>query len=306
MSRLVMARPAARFRPAVESLEDRRTPTTTRLLLDFTQDAGLPGLSPNFVRGNFADAFRFTDSQGRPLHFLDFNGDGQVDTTDVNLAANAIVADVTNYFAPFLGQHVTVAGIDVTQNTGAGKRAFQAGIRSKTQQVFVIYLGGTEGGDPSVFGRSPQAAAGFNHEGFGRVYPEAFVRTLEAETPNATPGQFAQAVASSVAHEIGHVLGLGHPVDLAQNLDSVMNPARDRGAGDSFVNRPYLAEVFRKPTSTSFIDVMQNPFQELARSFAGQPDESAPRPGRRVTSNTLTQSLERRPEPVRGGSPDAE
>jgi hypothetical protein len=85
-----------------------------------------------------------------------------------------------------------------------------------------------------------------------------------------------------------------------------MNPARQRGVGDSFVNRPYLAEVFRKPTSTSFIDVVQNPFQELVRSFAGQPDESAPRPGRRVTTSGLTQALEGRPEPVQGGSPDAE
>ena len=68
-----MAHAAVRFRPAVENLEDRRLPTSTRILLDFTPDTGLPSLSGPILPGDFADSFRFTDFRGFAPAFLDFN-----------------------------------------------------------------------------------------------------------------------------------------------------------------------------------------------------------------------------------------
>jgi hypothetical protein len=259
--------------PGVEALDDRLLPTSTRLVIDFTPDPGTRPLAATFTPRPFANAFRTTDPRGFAPRFLDFNGDGFVDGDDVRLAAAAVVRRVTDYFRPFLAQRVSVLGVDLEQNTGAGLRQIRKGVASGPLQVFVIYLGGGEA-DPTVFGRAPQAARGFNHEGFGRVYSDTFVRWQSQTNPNASPADFAASIASTVAHELGHLLGLGHPANLALNRDSLMNSARVRGVGDSFVDRFYLAEVFPRPTSRTGVFVSQNPFLELLRSFRGQPDES--------------------------------
>lgn len=274
-----MSDTARRYRPRLEDLEDRLVLTRTVLLVDFGQDPGLRPLAPDlgFDGHTFAQTFNLTDASGHGPAFLDFNGDGQVNAADVPAAAGAVVQDVANYFAPFQGQHVTVSWADVTQETGVGRGLLRQGIRSKRLQGFVVYVGGAEV-ISTVFGRAVEAAKGFNYEGYGRVYPEAVVPFLEATDPTAAPATFAADLASSVAHEFGHLLGLGHPFDATAQQDNVMEPLRVRGQ-DGFVSRSYPAFLVRRAAGRRFLFIgRQDPFAELRRSFRGQPDENAGRP----------------------------
>lgn len=284
-----MRRTARRFSPRVEALEDRLVLTRTLLVVDFSQDTGLRPLAPatGFNGHAFADTFRTTDPNGNVPGFLDFNGDGRVDAADVAPAAQAIVSDVSAYFAPFQGEHVTVEGLDVGQDTGAGRALLRRGIDSKSLQVFVVYVGGAEF-NPLIFGRSVQAAKGFNFEGYARVYPEAIAGFLENGLSPVTPARFAGYVASSVAHELGHLLGLGHPVDSASETDSVMDPARQRGQ-DGFVDSSYPATLVERQGAERIPVIgQQDPFRELVRSFRGQPDENFGHPNRVLGNNPLS------------------
>ena len=75
--------------------------------------------------------------------------------------------------------------------------------------------------------------------------------------PNATPNDFANWVASSVAHEFGHMEGLRHPTSGPAN--NLMNWGRTRGQ-DYIVNGAVNTEN----------GYQQNAYLELSRSLAGQ------------------------------------
>lgn len=258
----------------VEPLEDRTAPAVTRLIVDFNLDAGQRPVGFGFNHRTFADAFSNANSLGIAPRFLDFNRDGILDVADVRLAAEAILNRVREYFLPFAHQRVSVEGADLEGNTNAGRRLLRRGVASPNLQVFVIYLGGSLP-DLRVFGRAPQAAIGANFEGFGQVYSDAVTEVfLALGRGEGSPQRWAEIVASSVAHEFGHLLGLGHPVDLSQDQDSVMNSNRPRiGREDAFINRPYLAFLFAPTGRARVVVAAQNPFLELLRSFRGQRHE---------------------------------
>ncbi len=245
----------------------------TRLLIDFTPDTGA-AMKHDFQRHDFVDAFKTTDARGRSPAFLDFNGDGVVDTTtDPALAREIIVQRVTNYYLPWLVRyHVSVEGIDFGTNTDEGTRALFQGIGSRSLQVFVMYVGGSQG-DPrfsDTSGLSFQADQGKNWEGFGHAYADQVVQLFLQDRPGATPSDFAAYVASTVAHEFGHMLGLGHPVPDFSNMANVMDSGAN-GLGDRFLRRSYRARVY---IHDELFILRQNAFQELTQSFQGQPNEN--------------------------------
>lgn len=262
--------------PRLEPLEDRSVPAVvTRLVVDFTPDPGVAPQALGFTPRNFNEAFGPESALGVVPRFLDFDRDGILTFSDVRLGADAILARIREYFTVFAGMPVVVEGADLEGNTNAGQVLLRHGKRSRREQVFVLYLGGAEL-NPRVLGRSPQAAVGFNYEGFGRVFFDSVVELFLRGNPSATPERFAAFAASVAAHEFGHQLGLGHPVLTSQDRDSIMNSNRARfGVGDGFVNRKYLAILFRTGHRRRRVAGAQNPFVEMLRSLRGQPDQAS-------------------------------
>jgi hypothetical protein len=263
-----------RYRPFLEPLEDRALPTATRLVIDFTPDTDVRNQFPGYQPRDFADAFRVRGDSSA-VRFLDFNNDGAVDPrTDAALAARAVVRRVEAYFLPFLQLGVSVEGVDDGRQGNRGAVALKRGLASRHVQVFVLYVGGRIG-DLGTFGESFQAAVGFNNEDYGRVYSDAIVRHFRHTAPAATPAAFTAYVASTVAHEFGHLLGLGHPSPDFRDAHNVMDSSAD-GKDDAFLNQTYLADLSR--SRDSFVSAVgpQNPYEELRRSFEGQPTQSVP------------------------------
>jgi hypothetical protein len=266
-----MAKPLPAWRPQVEALEARCVPKVTQLIADFTPDVGV-FFHSNYQRHDFVDTFRIADTNGKPPAFLDFNHDGVVDTTtDPALAEQQILADVTNYFRPFLRYNVSVLGISPGANSGQGLADVNAGIASRPLQVFLIYVGGSDG-DPATsgtYGISIQANQGHNWEGFGHAFSDTIAYGMMQNNPSATPSDFAAFVASTIAHEMGHMLGLGHPQPDFTHPANVMDSSAT-GTGDHFWRRTVLAKVL---INDQFVKEPQNTFAELKASFLGQPNE---------------------------------
>ena len=264
-----------RCRPRVESLEDRTLPAVTRIVLDFTPDTKIRKLFFDAVRRDFADTFKLRDPAGHVLPFLDFNGDGKTDDSDALLAANAIVAKVQSYFDPFASEHVTVVARDVLHQTNAGVAELRRGLASRRLQTFVNYVGGFST-DLGVFGESFQAPAGRNNESYSRIFPETIAGMFINQQPPATPTDFVNFVGSTIAHETGHLLGLGHPHPDNTDKTNVMDSSAD-GKADSFLDRSIPANVFLRASDFATTMQSQNDFADLRASFAGQRSLPAPR-----------------------------
>jgi hypothetical protein len=257
-----------RYRPRLETLEDRTVPTTSLLVVDFTPDTNIPNEYPGFHRRNFADDFRGTDPS-----FLDFNHDGVVNRQDATLAMQAILAKVAKDFAPYAPYGARVLGADLQRQTNRGTAELKRGLARKGPQVFVMYVGGFSN-DPGVFGESYQAAVGFNNQDYGRAYSHSIVGYFRSQTPSPSPDDFASYVASTISHEFGHMLGLGHPVPDYQDVHNIMDSSAD-GKDDRFYTTTYLAQLMLTRTSSGTTPGLQNPAQELIASFLGQPNQNA-------------------------------
>jgi hypothetical protein len=258
-----------RYRPNLETLEDRLVPTTTRLVVDFTPSTNISNQFPGFHRRNFVDDFR----GGAGLHFLDFNHDGVVNKLDATLAMRTILAKVSKDFAPYASYGATVVGIDLHRQTNRGTAELKRGLARKAPQVFVMYVGGAND-DPGIFGESYQAAVGYNNQDYSRVYSDSIVGYFHGQSPNASPDDFASYVASTISHEFGHMLGLGHPIPDYQDVRNIMDSSAD-GKADSFYTYTYPAELMLTPNSPNTTPGLQNPAQELIASFEGQPNQNA-------------------------------
>src|SRR5262249_25621750 len=90
----------------------------------------------------------------------------------------------------------------------------------------------------------------------------------------ASPEDFADYTASTIAHEFGHMLGLGHPFPDYQDVHNIMDSSAD-GKADHFYTTPYLAQLMLTPNSSRTTLGLQNPDQELIASFQGQPNQNA-------------------------------
>ncbi len=230
----------------METLEGRLLPARTVFALDFTPDYRNMG-------SLYSTFFNVRNSAGYSPRFLDFNGDNRITPTDVNLAANAITSMVRSHYRSYLGMNLSIVGGDVTQQTHWGHRWLSYGLQNATH-VSVIYLGGRSVG--GEFGRAPIAQRGYNVEGFGEVYVRTIAYHLWNRDARATPADFARQVASTTAHELGHMMGLAHAYSGPR--ENLMLPSRQR------TNNYFVNQAVRTDRG------VQNAHHELVYSFRGQ------------------------------------
>lgn len=239
----------------VEPLEARQLLSRNVLILDFSPDR-IPGEAPQraFVR----EFERFGGENGP--RFLDFNRDGVVDARDARRAAAAIKRRVARYFD---GLDIEIRAGDVMRNRGLGQRWLARGERRSDLYVTVLYIGGRDRLDPQVWGIAYQAPVGYNYEYYAYAYGGAITRWFNQYAPSASPAAFRDEVALTIAHEAGHLMGLGHVKGHPPSIPSVMNysipPDRAR-----FINQSYTADLLDRWGP-------QNPRRELTQSLGGQP-----------------------------------
>ena len=242
-------------RLGVEHLEDRTLLTTTWIIMDFTPDSH---------PGNFVETFNQTTTQGGHLpRWLDFNKDGRLSDTDVQMAADQITGRVQSYFsAAAAGRDVRVRYGDVFTLSNLGTQWINWGRQYADQQVSVMYVGGTNRGG-GYLGMAPVAPDGSNVEGYGETYSRALANWMVSQDPRDTgrftTTDFVNRMAQVAAHELGHMFGLRHNLGNMQN--NVMNPSQP--------NNPAAARFLDRWVNTTN-GYQQNAFRELRASFAGQ------------------------------------
>lgn len=241
-----------RTRLNVETLGDRSL-MSTMIILDFngvtnsdlqrtvSQVSSPRALSEPAAAGqpvaSFVGAFASFNADYNRYRFLDFNGNGQINAIDGNLAATAIVNRVRDDFAPY---NVNVKRVDSTTT------ALDQMKRNSGEDVYVPLGGDTALGGQSrldLDGRIDSAAAAGGAIGVadrmadglrGGVYSVAQARDA-----------FLNMLGTFVSHEAGHSFGLEH-VDVTQTPAAddrnLMDPfLEDRNTGFWGTNLPTLS-----------------------------------------------------------------
>jgi hypothetical protein len=250
--------------PTVEVLEDRTLLSNT-LLIDFS-----PGRLPDERQhlASFASGMKLTNANGRAYHFLDFDHDGKVNRADIGRMAQAIGQRVQTYFAGY-DLHVVMG--DVGKNSRLGLRMRLDSQDSPVpDHLYIIYVGGVSfDGTISTFGEAYQAPVGTNLEYYAFAFSESMIRWYGKNLPFAAPQQFANDLGTTVAHEFGHLLGLGH---VAGNPPGDPNPMNYSSDPDTayFPDATYPAIQLRDSNLNAYWG-QQDPAAEIRASLAGQP-----------------------------------
>lgn len=241
-SRHAHSRLPGAHRPSLERLESRLL-LKSNLIIDFTPDT----IANEFAINKFASVF--TSQTGAPLtaanRFLDYNADGTINTADATLAAQKISERVGVIFKPFLTNpdydlHLKFTP-DVITATPTGQNQLTHGRQAgQAENDYVIYVGDLRP-DPAItaMGFSSQPAEDENAETYGYVLAGE-IRTYLTAIDSATnkpkykwngdeplaPFDFTATVAVAIAHEFGHLLGLGHVRQAGETVGST-EPARN-------------------------------------------------------------------------------
>jgi hypothetical protein len=236
---------------AAEVLEIRQYPSASSVfVLDYTPDyRSMGSLHETFYNVRLGN--------GNVPVMFDFDGNGRLTGNDVTVAANEITSRVRSYFKNYLSTtNLTIIGGDLnaSKNQLLGDQWLRQGLRSDAVGVSVMYFGGRGGGE---YGIAPLALNGYNVEGFGEVYVRSIAIDLVNRNPRTTPAEFALNVASTAAHELGHMMGLRHATSGPAN--NLMVPGRSR-ANNHFPNQATYTEG----------GVAQNAHHELWYSLRGQ------------------------------------
>jgi hypothetical protein len=248
---LTRTRKPAGVKPALEALEDRTLPAATYLVLDFSNDYNVSASLTNSF--NAARA-----SNGLYPRFLDMDGSGGVSLRDVQICAQAVTNRVAQLFSRYAPLGVRVVGGDFTGNQRYGYQWLNYGKYYSNVHVSVMYFGGYRS---YAWGIAPLAQAGYNVEGFGRVFSDGHARYFSQRAAfgyRVTSADFVNALAATAAHEMGHMLGLRHVPGVTYHI---MNPGDTRDH-----NRAYFPNAWYNTEGGG----PQNADQELIASFRGQ------------------------------------
>lgn len=251
-------------RPTVEALEDR-TLLSNILLIDFSPDR-LPHERQHLAP--FVSGMKLTNANGRALRFLDFDHDGTVNRADISQMAQAVVQRVQTYFN---GYDLNIEWGGLGKNTQLGLRTRLSAEDSPVpDHVYVIYVGGVSfDGSIGTFGEAYQAPVGYNLEYYAYAFSESMIRWYRNNLPFAAPQHFANDLGTTVAHEFGHLLGLGH---VAGNPPGDPNPMNYNSDPDTayFPDVTYPAIQLRDSNLDAYWGP-QDPAAEIRASLAGQP-----------------------------------
>ena len=282
-----------------ELLEDRWV-LTNYLLIDFTPDT----ITGEFSVAPFADIFdgSTVNSSNQYLNFD--NSDNVLDADDAAKAAKKIVSHVRQIFAPIINDPALDLRVLHTPNVtnssdpGAGERLLDKWDDSTSDNVYVVYVG-AERPSPDVprIGMAHQAPEGLNNEMYSYVFAEeiaTFLTETHATGPKAGQPKyiwngnqplgtkdFTATTAMAIAHELGHLLSLGHVAKLKdpanplagfiapQNYHHVMNgPEQANPKLAKFQqDNKYFMELL-STTGDWQMDAANSGFSELQASFA--------------------------------------
>ena len=251
----------------------------TIIYLDFTPDERPgPNDSTDLEAGSFLETFR--DAEDSDDTFLDYDRDHDVDRFDASAAARRIRQRVASLFAPFKKQ-----GLDIRIRSNSGR--LEGGEddgdhlldnhRGKDDSDFyLVYVGGSNAG---ADGLAFQAPVGTNNEHYAYVFTDNLVENFRDDNEFLTffnrgikAADFTNHVAHMIAHEVGHLMGLGDVTVLdddipAPEIQSVMQAGGDSNAV-AFHNAAYTARIVERTqagTDDGYV-AWQNPYTEIRRS----------------------------------------
>ena len=237
----------------------------SRIVVDFSPDLIDGETQPNpFVHiftGASGEAIAVDDNN----RFLDCNKSGEINENDARRAVKKIMSYVRELFRPLDKK----GAIDIdyrwnkkltTGDPGIGEKALAAGKASQDLNTYVIYVGDErEDARFPRFGMAEQAEvnsqgqSGVNNEFYGFVFAGEIAEYMQEQKPNGDlkycwgrPGQplqprdFTAFVGAAIAHEVGHLVGLGDICKTTQAGKQI--PARNF---NYVMNSPYYANPKR-------------------------------------------------------------